>query len=344
MPDRIHTLEEPTPFYDFAGLKNLLRNMGYRVDPAVGYRPIQTTDIGAMEIRNNIVMRDDGIFYRDIDGELRKIFMYKRSYHLRQHGKPRFHIRKCEVINDFISKGALNAEYRGANVATVNVKNRDFGGEETPVSELPLCRYCQAMASDEFPTVITSEEFVERLQEEGELLADEETEVNLWGFTKDWAGIKSKYLKKINYTCESCGAVMKSPFDHHFLRVYHINKKKTDNRDANLKCVCPSCYFNETNERPSKADEIIIQEYGKFILQRYLKDHDYTCELCKTKITNRRDYHYMHIRHKNGNESDFRLKNLQCVCPHCWYNVKTTSFTQQEWNEMREFIAKYKHM
>ena len=89
--------KEVTPIHSFAGLKNLLNSMGYNVRSASGYKVMNTVDIGRAEIRN-IIMKDDGIYYRDEDGELRKIYMYKRNYRLTEHGKPRFHIRQCETI------------------------------------------------------------------------------------------------------------------------------------------------------------------------------------------------------------------------------------------------------
>ena len=343
MPNNNHHSEEPTPIYTFDGLKNLLRSLGYNVGNAEGYKPLPVTDLGESEIRNNIVMQDNGIFYRDDTGTLRKIFMYKRSYKLTEHGKPRFHIRQCEVISDFIRRGAFHADYRGANVETVMVRDMDNNYKETEVTELPLCRYCQKMASEEFPYVITSNQFVKKLKEEGETTSeDKDTEVDHWGYTKDWATVKARYLKKTNYTCEKCGTHLSNPFDFHLLKVHHKNGKNADNRDSNLVTLCPICYAEETNETLSKAESLIITEFGKYILKNYLRDKNYTCELCGSHVSSRTDYHYMRVHHKNGHMNDNRPSNLQCVCPHCWLTVKPGMFTQQEFNDAQSFIEKYR--
>ena len=343
MPDNNHNNEKPTPIYSFDGLKNLLRSLGYDVGDAEGYKPIQATDLDAKEIRDNIVMRDDGIFYRDKTGTLRKIFMYKRSYKLNEHGKPRFHIRQCEVISDFIRRGAFRTDYRGANVETVMVRDTDNNDEETEVTGLPLCKYCQKMASNEFPYVITSNQFVQKLKEEGEKQEkNTDTEVDSRGYTKDWATVKLRYLKKIDYTCEKCGIHLRNPFEYPLLKVHHKNGQNADNRDANLICLCPICYADETKKTPSKAEALIITEFGKFILENYLREKDYTCELCGSHVSTRVDYHYMRVHHKNGNVKDNRLSNLQCVCPHCWLTVKPGMFTQQEFDDAQAFIKKYR--
>lgn len=255
--------EVVTPIYSFSGLKNLLNSMGYNVRSASGYKPMKTRDIGREEIRN-IIMRDDGIFYRDDDGELRKIFMYKRNYKLTEHGKPRFHIRQCETINSFIQMGIFNQEYRGANIEAVKVRDTDNFDKETTVTELPLCRYCWRMAQDEFPFLINSREYVEKLKSEGEPLdSEKDVEVDFRGYTKDWQKVQSSYINKMGYTCESCHVKMKSSFDYHYLRVHHKNNNKTDNRDINLICLCPKCYESERRNTPSLAEKQILNDFLK---------------------------------------------------------------------------------
>ena len=255
--------EKVEPIYGFGGLQKLLRSMGYNVRTANGYKAMQTKDIGRDEIRN-IVVKDDGIYYKDDDGELRKIFMYKRKYHLEQYGKPRFHIRQCEVISDFMRRGSFNAEYRGANIESVKVIDTDNNNMETSVSELPLCKFCQGLASAEFPRVITSKEFVEKLKEEGEALEPQaDVEVDFRGYTKDWRQVQNTYLVKVDYTCESCGVHIENSYDYRFLRVHHKNNKRADNRQANLTCLCPRCYQAVRKDQQSKAENDILKEFNE---------------------------------------------------------------------------------
>ena len=255
--------EEVTAIYSFAGLKKLLISMGYNVRSTSGYKIMKTVDIGRAEIRN-VIMKDDGIYYRDEDGELRKIYMYKRNYKLTEHGKPRFHIRQCETIRSFMMMGTFNQEYRGANIEAVKVRDKDNFDKETTVTELPLCTYCWKMAQDEFPYKINSCEYVAKLKAEGEPLEKEDdVEVDFRGYTKNWCKIQSDYMAQKNYTCESCHITMKTPFDYHFLRVYHKNGEKTDNREGNLVCLCPECYEKIQKSPTTKADKQILNDYLK---------------------------------------------------------------------------------
>ena len=210
--------EKATPIHAFEGLQKLLRSMGYNVRTANGYKAMQTKDIGRDEIRN-ITVKDDGIYYKDDDGELRKIFMYKRKYHLEEYGKPRFHIRQCEVISDFMRRGSFNAEYRGANIETVKVIDTDNGNAETSVSELPLCKYCQGMAAAEFPRVITSKEFVEKLKEEGEAMEpQEDVEVDCGDGDSMVEGTKKLYERLISHGVSAELKIYEGCFHTNYLR------------------------------------------------------------------------------------------------------------------------------
>ena len=255
--------EKATPIYAFEGLQKLLRSMGYNVRTANGYKAMQTKDIGRDEIRN-IIIKDDGIYYKDDDGELRKIFLYKRKYKLETFGNPKFHIRQCETISDFMRRGSFNAEYRGANVETVKVINTDNNNTETTVSGLELCKYCQAMAREEFPRIITTNDFVKKLKEEGEALEPQkDVEVDFRGYTKDWKKFEKDYIEKVNYTCEKCGIHIENTYDYHFLKVHHKNNKRVDNRQSNLICLCPRCYFSVSGDKPTKAENDILSEFNE---------------------------------------------------------------------------------
>jgi len=254
--------QKVTPIYNFSGLQNLLRSMGYNVRSANGYKAMKTKDIGKAEIRN-IIIKDDGIYYKDEDGELRKIYMYKRNYRLEEHGKPRFHIRQCEVISDFMRRGTFNQEYRGANIEAVQVRDKDNFDKETTVTELPLCKYCWNIARAEYPTLITSKQFVEKLKAEGEALEPQgDVEVDFRGYTKDWHTVESNYLVKKHHTCEVCGLVIENQFDFHFLRVHHKNNKRSDNRESNLQCLCPRCYSALSSVTLSKAESAELQDFS----------------------------------------------------------------------------------
>ena len=143
------------PIYKFERLKSLLKSMGYRIDKAIGYKPLKIEDVDVNDIRKNIKFTDKGIFLIDEeDNQERQIFLYKRNYRLTKYGKPRFHIRECQTIQDFINSGTLKSEYRRANTDPVSVKDMDNNMQEVEIRNLPLCKYCMNMALGEYLSLI----------------------------------------------------------------------------------------------------------------------------------------------------------------------------------------------
>ena len=233
------------PIYKFEGLKSLLRSMGYRLDKAVGYKPLKIEDVDINDIRKNIKFSDKGIFLIDqTDDQERQIFLYKRNYHLARYGKPRFHIRKCQTIQDFINSGTFKSEYRRANTEPVLVKDMDSNMREVEVRNLPLCKYCMNMALGEYSRSMTSADFVKILQQADDSYekAPDNIEVDILGYTKDWAEISLAYRELHEYTCEKCGLRITNPFDQRFMQTHHRNGNKTDNRQSNLQCLCIRCH------------------------------------------------------------------------------------------------------
>lgn len=227
--------------HNFSGLKNLLSSLGYPVKEADGYKTIDVVDVTLEEINKGAFeFTDDGIFVTT-DGVRRQIFLYKRDYHLIRYGKPRFHIRKCQTIQSFMNPIGEAPTYRRANTEKVWVRDIDDQMKDKEVTSLPLCRYCLSMAQDAFPTMTTTD-FVEFLKNSEEVRSEENVEVDIFGYTKDWEMISRGIRAKHNYTCENCGLQISDPYDQHFIHVHHKNGRKVDNRATNLQCLCLRCH------------------------------------------------------------------------------------------------------
>lgn len=234
------------PIYKFEGLKSVLKSMGYRVDKVVGYKPLKIEDVDINDIRKNIKFTDKGIFLIDEeDNQEHQVFLYKRDYHLVKYGKPRFHIRECPIIKDFINSGTLKSEYRRANTELVLVRDMDNNKREVEVYNLPLCKYCLNMALGEYTTNMTSADFVEILKRADDSYnASRSIEVDIFGYAKDWEKISLAYRELCEYTCEKCGLHITNPFDQLFMQTHHKNGNKVDNRQSNLQCLCVRCHAN----------------------------------------------------------------------------------------------------
>lgn len=249
--------QNKSPIFKFDGLKSLLQKMGYKVDKAEGYKPIDVADVSIEELKNGVIeFTKDGIFINS-EGVMRKVFLYKRSYHLLNYGLPRFHIRKCQTIKSFMRNGNSIPEYRRANTDTVWVRDMDDNNRDKKVSNLPLCKFCLEMAQEGFYNMNTTD-FVEILKNADESVPEEDVEVDIFGYTKDWEMISQAYRKSHNYTCDKCGIEISDPFDQQYIHTHHINLRKTDNRTANLQCLCIRCHSEVDDfhrERFSSGDQ-----------------------------------------------------------------------------------------
>ena len=84
---------------------------------ATGFIAIGGEDVLPDNIQNISIVPGEGITYNIGDGRSAKVFLYKRRYRLLQYGKPRYHIRECKTIQEFMSSGTFNTEYRMANIS-----------------------------------------------------------------------------------------------------------------------------------------------------------------------------------------------------------------------------------
>ncbi|MDE6769421.1 MAG: hypothetical protein K2J78_06835, partial [Muribaculaceae bacterium] len=187
-----------------------------------------------------------GIFYIDDEGVKRRGFMYKSSFYFVFNGvqyHPKFHIYKCQAINNF-GRGA----YRFANAEPVKVYSKNTH-REVMVDHMELCSYCRSLLMrDNFLSIQDSTDFVEVLKEAGEVREPEQLELDIFGYVKDWERISMAYRTTRQFTCERCGIKVDDGFDHQYMQTHHRNGNKTDNRESNLECLCVQCH-SEVDDR-----------------------------------------------------------------------------------------------
>ena len=258
------------PIYDFSALKSFLINKGFTIGTRHAYEAIKPEDIKPEDVTNGkMEFRNDGIFVLGSDSKERQVFLYKKDYRMQQFGKPRFHICKCEIIDDFIMSGRFRQHYVRANSEPVPVKNIDNRGIKEEVTGLPLCRFCKEIISN--VTAINSTQFVELLKSaNGDNQDKKKQETNLFGYTRDWEYISKEYREKHNYTCENCGLKIEDDYDKQFMHVHHISGDKTNNNESNLKCLCLYCHAHVDDNhyrRLTRAANKI--SYYNFVLRYY---------------------------------------------------------------------------
>ena len=240
-------IDNDSPIFDFAPLKEFLKRRGYTIGTRKAYEPFTPEDVKAADITNgSMSFTSEGIFVKGDDGVERQVFLYKKDYRLQRYGKPRFHICKCDTIDEFINSGGFRQHYVRANSEPVPVYNMDTG-DYLQIDELPLCSNCRRIISSYGN--ISSTEFVELLKSANDNNDEnyEGVELDLFGYTKDWDMISKLYREKHSYTCENCGLKIDDDYDRQYIHVHHINGDKLNNKESNLKCLCLYCHAHVDN-------------------------------------------------------------------------------------------------
>ena len=178
-----------------------------------------------------------GIFVKDSQGREHQVFLYKKDYRLQKYGKPRFHICKCQVIEEFINSGGFNAHYVRANSEPVPVINIDDNRRVVDVDSLPLCAYCSKLLAN----YGDSTEFIETLRAANQT-PQEDLEVDLFGYVRNWEQLSKAYREKQHYKCEKCGLEINNDYDKQYIHVHHVDGDKLNNHEDNLRCYCLYCH------------------------------------------------------------------------------------------------------
>ena len=262
------------PICNFNKTKETLRQLGIQVDDVSGYKPIEGIDVGIRDIGESITFESpSGIIYTDENGIRHQGFMYKRIYDLAQYPQgPKMHICRCQVIEDFINKGNLQKSYRFAETSEVLVYDWATRGEVS--MKISKCGYCQNMLSSDsdLRRISTSADFAALIEESNRAQAEnlaKDSDVDVFGYTRNWHEISEKFRSERNYKCEKCGIQITNSFDRQYIHVHHKNGIKTYNSERNLQCLCIDCH--------SKIDDLHKENFSygakKVMLQEFINKY-----------------------------------------------------------------------
>ena len=138
---------------------------------------------------------------------------------------------------------------------------------EVEVSGLQLCGYCSQILASKFENEShNSTDFVGLLKQTENISPNENEEVDIFGYTKNWEQISQAFRHIHKFTCEHCKIQIVNPFDQHFIHTHHKNGNKIDNRESNLECLCIRCHSEIDDHHKlrlnSGANKIILNEFN----------------------------------------------------------------------------------
>ena len=247
--------------YKFGKLDTKLTEWGFPViDGKSGFQSIRV-DFKKAYNEGKIEFREDGI-YLIHEGKEWKGYMYMPTYRVAHYGDvSRFHLTKCKVIDDFISKGMFNTYYIWSNNERNDITDRDTTKIHKDQT-LKLCSNCKKIVLD----INDTEDFFETLDTKEQ--ENTNIEVDIFGYDKNWQKISKTYRKIKDYTCESCGIKPARNFDKRFWHTHHKDSDKTNNRQSNLECLCVLCHSSKDLTHKENFDKTRMKrELDTFVKQ-----------------------------------------------------------------------------
>lgn len=253
-------------------LCDFLDEQNYVEVTGVGFQVIRR-DLTQEENAGNISYKSDGI-YLTVNGQDYKGYIYlKYKVQIAKYGYPKFHIRKCGTLQTAIQNGDFLGRYYWHNSNNVSIEDRPSGGIHTNIN-LELCGYCKSYNSPS-----STQEFYNELEENEELNQDQDIEVDIFGYVREWQRISQQYKNKKEYTCEKCSIQMVG-IDKRYIHTDHKNGDKTRNVESNFECLCILCHCYK--------DEQHRQNFGKRRMKRELTSF---VDKYKTELLNLQNRH-----------------------------------------------------
>lgn len=227
--------------YQFQTLDKKMDEWGFPVlKGKSGYQMIKGVDFEKAYKSGSISFEEDGI-YLDYEGKKYRGYMFiKEPWIEKYNSYPKFHLTKCTTIQQFIAEGRFKLRYEWSNSNVndlIDKSSRRIYKDEV----LEYCNYCR---HELYNGIEDTNDFYQIIKEETDDV-EEVVPVDIFGYVKGKEKISKAFRLSRNFTCESCGIVLKGTFERRYLHVHHRNGDKTNNNEYNLQCLCILCHAHQ---------------------------------------------------------------------------------------------------
>lgn len=252
--------------YKFEKLKKIFDKWGFpSINRKSSFQLIKSIDFVEAYESGAISFEDDGIYY-EYQGNKQRGYMFLKEYYISDYGHfPKIHLKKCQVISDFINKGNFEKRYKWSNSSVNDII--DIPTEKVyPNKVLDLCRFCKKELLDEFDS---SEDFFQFQQKIHNQVMSEK--LDIYGYNSNMEILSKSFRAKKNYSCYICGIQPKDKMHRRFWHTHHLDGVKTNNDESNLQCLCILCHsFKDKIHQENFSNPRIKQQLNNFINLYYV--------------------------------------------------------------------------
>ena len=164
------------------------------------------------------------------------------------------------------NSGWFNGRYFWHNSNNVSIEDRKTGDLFNDVN-LDLCGNCARQSN--IGGYNDTEGFFLLLDRQEVNNIDEEFEIDIFGYVKDWQKISRAYKQEKEYTCEVCNIVVSKPVDRRFIHAHHISGNKLNNKRSNLECLCVLCHSFKDDRHIRNFEKRRMQADVKAFIEKY---------------------------------------------------------------------------
>lgn len=182
---------------------------------------------------HNIERTINGFFYKQ-NGETNRGFLYLMSTNVQDYYLPKLHYFECKKV-----KEGLPYVFSNKELVTITCNQT---GTVYPDSRLDICGHCMEIFQDLTTRQLTGQTFADFILDMEESDITRNKSKGLDNYVTNWKDISKAIRKLKNFTCEKCGIQIQNEDNYRFMHAHHINGNKSDNRRANLQCLCIECH------------------------------------------------------------------------------------------------------